>query len=228
MQSEGNIFWGINDINNSQRHLNKKRKYEDSIRNDEERKYEVYDPLIYTLGKTVYFSSEIKKITIEILIKHIGVIIEEFHEEYKAKGEELLITYIVDSPGGSVTSVLKFVDYISMAKKNYQMVKFKSVISGLAASAGTIMACVADKREITKYAKAMIHDLSTQNGGSYTQLMAHSEFLKDLNDTLIDIYHLHCNRSKEELAELLKSNKWFNSKQYLEFGFVDSILESNA
>ena len=221
------VYWGIptNEYNNNVYHgenqQNKKRKL---FRNDDEKKYEVYDPLIYTFGKEVHFSSGINKITIEILIKHISAIIEAFYTEYEARGEELLITYIVDSPGGSVTSVLKFVDFLSMAKKNYPNIKFKSIISGLAASAGTTMACVADKRVMTKNAKSMIHDLSGGNVGTYTQMMSQNEFIKDLNDALVNIYSDHCNRTKEQLAELLKTNKWFNAQQYLEFGFVDEVV----
>lgn len=184
---------------------------------------EIYDPLIYTFGKTLHFSSGINKITIEIVIKHICTIIEEFYTECESKGEDLVITYIVDSPGGSVTSILKFVDFLQMAKKNYPRLQFKSIISGLAASAGTIMACVADQRSMTINAKSMIHDLSTSTGGSYTQLMAHTDFLRDLNDALVNIYASKSKKSKEELTEMLKSNKWFNAEQYLEYGFIDKI-----
>lgn len=218
------VFWGFDNNYDVSVQKTKKRKVTNDVCMDEEKKYEVYDPLIYTFGKTVHFSSEIKKITIEIVIKQICSIIEEFYTECEAKGDDLVITYIVDSPGGSVTSILKFVDFLQMAKKNYPRLKFKSIISGLAASAGTIMACVADERLMTSNAKSMIHDLSTQTGGSYTQLMAHSDFLKDLNGALINIYAAKSKKTKEELTELLKTNKWFNAEQYLEYGFVDAIV----
>lgn len=220
------IYWGFKPTENLElfddQHVQyqKKRRFYET---NEEKKYEIYDPLIYTFGKTVHFSSGVNKLSIEIVIKQICSIIEEFYTECESKGEDLLITYIVDSPGGSVTSILKFVDFLKMAKKNYPKLKFKSIISGLAASAGTIMACVADERLMTTNAKSMIHDLSTNTGGSYTQLMAHTDFLKDLNDALINIYVMHSNKTKEELIELLKTNKWFNAEQYLNYGFVDKI-----
>lgn len=221
-QLVSDVYWGGNSDLFATK--TKKRKLDVDVALNDEKRYEIYDPLIYTYGKTIHFSSDIKKITIEIIIKQIYAIIEEFYTSSESKDEDLLITYVVDSPGGSVTSILKFVDFLNMARKNYPRLKFKSIISGLAASAGTIMACVADERQMTKNAKAMIHDLASQNGGSYTQIMAHSDFLKDLNNALIDIYVSKSNKSKDELTELLKTNKWFNSNEYLDYGFVDVIV----
>ena len=209
-------FPSVGDFGNMQ----KRKRVSESMN---EKHHEIYDPLIYTFGKEVHFSSDINKLTIEILIKQMMAVIHEYYDDYDSRGEQLEITYIVDTPGGSAVSVLKFVDFINISKSKYPNLKFKSVISGLAASAGTIMSCVADSRIMTRYAKAMIHDLAGQKNGTYTQMLAQFEFTKDLNDTLVDIYMKHSHKSKDELSELLKSNKWFNSEQYLEYGFVDSI-----
>lgn len=217
------FYWGFTEIDNYQEFNIKKRKQSDTELSNHNN-YQIYDPLIYTFGKEVHFSAGINKLTIEIIIKQISAIIHNFIDEYTSRGDTLEITYVVDSPGGSCTSILKFVDFINLTKSKYSNIKFKSVISGLAASAGTIMACVADERLMTANAKSMIHDLSANNGGSYTQMMSQVEFIKDLNDSLINIYAKKCSKTKEELIELLKTNKWFNADQYLEFGFVDKII----
>lgn len=229
------LYWGVqsgdiynmyNQYNqsNQSNNENKKRKIIDVNNDNDHKNYQIYDPLIYTFGKEVHFSAGIDKLTIEILIKHISAVINAYVEEYTSRGDTLEITYVVDSPGGSCLSVLKFVDFINLTKSKHSNIKFKSVISGLAASAGTIMACVADERLMTANAKSMIHDLSGNNGGSYTQMMSQVEFIKDLNDSLVNIYAKKCNKTKEELGELLKTNKWFNAEQYLEYGFVDGII----
>lgn len=229
MQNNFDVYWGFSKSDGSEDPvLTKKRKMSDiensTKMNTDDSKYQIYDPYIRTNGRVIHFSAEIKKLTIEIFITHIYAIIDEFYAECELKDEDLEITYVVDSNGGSVSSVLKFVDFLSMAKQQYPRLKFKSVISGLTASAGTTMSCVADVRHMTKYAGAMIHDLSTNIGGSYTQIKSQSEYVDNLNVVLIEIYSEKCNRTKEQLSELLKTNKWFTAKQYLEYGFIDKIV----
>lgn len=226
------IYWGIpleeyynaNGGEKCETYSNSKKRKTSHVDFENNDNHQICSPLIYTMGKEVHFSAGIDKLTIEILIKHLSAVIYAFHDEYTSRGETLEITYVVDSPGGSVLSVLKFVDFITLSKSKYPCVKFKSVISGFAASAGTIMACVADERVMTTHAKSMIHDLSGQNSGTYTQMMSQVDFIKDLNDSLINIYSKKCKKTIPELVELLKTNKWFGAQQYLEYGFVDSII----
>lgn len=219
-------YWGFteNTLDNTTNLSNKnpkKRTFSDFSNSE---KHQIYDPLIYTFGKEVHFSAGIDKLTVEILIKHLSAVIFEFYDDYESRGEELVVTYVVDSPGGSVLSVLKFVDFIKLSKSKHPLLKFRSIISGLAASAGTIMACVADERLMTTNAKSMIHDLSGNIPGTYTQMVSQFEFIKDLNNSLVNIYLGRCKKTKEELTELLMTNKWFNANQYLEFGFVDKVV----
>lgn len=221
------LYWGVSSNNNnnqSETNLHSKKRKTNEVENNDHKNYQIYDPFIYTFGKEVHFSAGIDKLSIEILIKHISAIIHTYSKEYKSQNETLEITYIVDSNGGSVTAVLKFVDFVEMTRSKYPHIKFKSVISGLAASAGTIMACVADVRLMTNNATAMIHDLSGSNVGSYTQMMSQVDFIKHLNNSLVNIYAKKCKKTTEELTELLKTNKWFNAQQYLEYGFIDSIV----
>lgn len=222
------LNWGITSIdsdigNNTQNNETSRKRKFDSVENNDHKNHQIYDPLIYTFGKVVHFSADIDKLTIEILIKHISAIINTFYDDYETRGETLQITYVVDSNGGSVSSVLKFVDFLKLAKLSYPLLQFKSVISGLTASAGTIMACVADERVMTSNATAMIHDLSGRIPGTYTQMMSQVEFIKHLNKSLVDIYLQKCNRTRDEIEKLLMTNKWFNAQEYKEYGFIDSI-----
>ena len=185
------------------------------------------DHMIYAVGNEIHFTAEINKDTIEKVIKQITKIIEKNSEKYSGKyrsgDEKLTIAYIVDSPGGCVSSVLKFVDFINMVKEKHPYVEFISVITGLVASAGTIMCIVADKRLMTKNAYAMIHELSSGRNGKYTHLMSYSEYLCGLHNTLLNIYLSGSPKSKEDLEKILNTESWFNAEQYLANGFVDEI-----
>jgi ATP-dependent Clp protease protease subunit len=206
----------------------KKRKLDfddDYVRQDKRPRYMVQqkDDMIYSIGTEIHFTAEINKENIEKIIKEINHIIEKNEKKYRDEDEKLTIAYIVDSPGGCVHSVLKFVDYIKMVKEKYPYIEFVSIITGLTASAGTIMCIAADKRLMTKYSHAMIHELSSGNSGKYTHLMSYSSFLSDLHNTLLDIYIEKSNKPREEMESILNTETWFNSQQYLEHGFIDEI-----
>ena len=192
-------------------------------KNSNKRKAVIPDSLIYTIGSEIHFTATIDSMSIEQIIKEITTIIHTAQDDYRNSGDKLTITYIVDSPGGSVISVLKFVDFIRLAKTKYPYVEFVSIITGLVASAGTIMCIVADKRFMTKNAHAMIHELSAGKMGKYTQLVSHTGFLTKLHEMLSEIYLARSNKDKEALSDLLKNETWFSAKQYLEYGFIDEI-----
>jgi len=206
------IIWGIDSVVES-----KKRKIE------KDGKGFLNDILIYTIGDNeIHFAAGINKITIELLIKEFSDVISKYYKT-NDEDDEFTITYVVDSPGGSVTSVLKFIDFLNITKKKYKNIKFESIISGLAASAGTIMSVVADKRYMTKNASAMIHELSSGNMGRFTQLVSYTKYLQQLHDSLVNAYLPKCNLTKEQLEELLKNDTWYSPEEYLAHGFIDEI-----
>jgi len=174
------------------------------------KKYELIDPMIFSIGKEVHFTSEINKFSIELIIKEFTKMINK----YKDEDGNIEIRYIVDSPGGCVTSILKFVDYIDTVRTKYPNITFTSIATGLVASAGTIMCIIADKRLITKNAHAMIHELNAGNSGKYTQLVSHTNFLNGLHKTLRDIYIDRTKKDSNEIELLLMKETWFNAEEY--------------
>ena len=213
--NECDIMWGM--PTNEQFGSSKKRKTEKSG------KETINDILIYTVGENeIHFAAGINKVTIELLIKEFSDVIAKFYKSNDDE-DEFTITYVVDSPGGSVTSVLKFIDFLGITKAKYKNIKFISIISGLAASAGTVMSVVADKRYMTKNASAMIHELSSGNMGRFTQLISYTKYLQQLHDSLVNAYLPKCKLAKDELEGLLKNDTWYTPEDYLAHGFIDEI-----
>lgn len=192
--------------------LSKKTNHNESIENIK----------IYSVDNEIHFSDGINKISIQYVIREIQKIIDT-HKK-KNKDKKLVITYTIDSPGGSVLSVLKFVDFINIVKKKYKFVEFVSVITGLAASAGTIMALSADTRKMTKNAYAMIHELSSGNSGQYSHLASHMIFLNQLHENLLSFYIDATGKTKEEFENWLIKEKWCSAKEYKEMGLISEII----
>ena len=196
--------------------LQKKRRYHIIMSND---------PLIYSINNEVHFSTGVDTNSIENIIKEISTIISVNKKKYENPNDKFEITYVVDSPGGSVNSILKFVDFIKNIKKKFPNIMFRSVATGMVASAGTTMCVVADKRCMMPRAYAMIHELSTGNKGMYTHFMSYSEHLTDLHNTLVDVYMDNgFSGSRDELEVLLKNESWYNAKDYKDLGLIDEIL----
>lgn len=208
------ITWGASTITTTK----KKRK---SL-NDDDGPYELYNPMIYSTGTEIHFTCGIDEISIELLIKKFTIIINE--NEDVLVNDTLEIRYIVDSPGGCVKSILKFVDYIDMVKKKYPNIVFISIATGLIASAGTIMCIVADKRLMTKHTTAMIHELSAGRSGVYSHLKSYSENLGRLHNKLTSIYVSKTGQSKSEMEALLLKETWYDAESYKAGNFIDEII----
>ena len=223
--AEFDVEWGMG--NGKKRSLSEMESSEffepmaDTIR---KKKVEYTHPLIYTTGNEVHFAYDhVDKLSIELLIKQITRLVEKKYKNKKAD-DEVTITYVLDTPGGSVHAALKFVDFISLMKEKYPGLIFVSVITGLVASAGTTMAIIADKRKMTANAHAMIHELSSGNSGRYTQLTAYSKFLTGVHDRLVGIYMKNNTTiSVEELELLLMRDTWYNADDYKTSGFVQEV-----
>jgi len=203
-----------------------------------------YEKSIFVAGENeIHFNTEVSGETITRMKKLIATIIENKkdklvkYDENKqvpkgaAAYEIVTITYIVNSPGGSVHDILDFVDYISLLRDTYCNIRFTSIITGRVASAGTTMCIIADKRKMTRFASAMIHELSTGCGyTNFTKIMKYTEHCQDLHNKLVHIYQecrgIDINNTNEtnKIEELLLKETWMNAEQYLKNGFIDEII----
>jgi ATP-dependent Clp protease, protease subunit len=224
MTSYYDYNWGLA-VNQDYMSSPSKKRRKELIENENENKInfvETDDIYIYAIGNEIFFSSPITLESIQKIIKLIHKLVSD--QSKKSKTEKLIVRINIDSPGGSVLSVLKYVDFINMIKKNYKNVEFISIITGLAASAGTIMALCAHKRCMTKNAYAMIHELSGGNVGKYTFLSSHMEFINKLHEKLVAFYVETTGKSEAEIKDLMKNETWFSAKEYLDMGFISEIL----
>ena len=85
------------------------------------------------------------------------------------------------------------------------------------------MAICADKRYMTKYAHAMVHELASGNSGKYTEMGSYMKFLDKLHDKLVNIYIDKTNKEREEIEKIMRKETWFTAEEYKELGFIDEI-----
>lgn len=194
---------------------------------------DIKDDDLYTAGNDIYFNCEITGKSINKLNRQIIAIIKNYKYptaetpsifDGKKETKTMNIRIIIDSPGGDVYQVLKFIDYINIIKSQYPDFRYISCIVGTAFSAATLMAIVADKRQISKNASAMIHQMSLWDGGEINFINQRIKHYNELYNKLVEVYIKHSTKNKEMIIELLSKESWFESDKYLELGFVDEII----
>jgi ATP-dependent protease ClpP protease subunit len=203
-----------------------------------------YDTSIFMAGDNeIHFNAPVDGETISRIKKLISIIIDNNKDKLvkfdvngsvqagRENDPSVVITYIVNSEGGSVHDVLDFVDYINFLRCTFANIRFTSIITGMVASAGTIMCVIADKRQMTRFAFAMIHELSTGVARTnYTRIMTHAEFIQNVHNVLMTIYLesrgiTNDNHDKvKELEDLLIKETWMDPQQYKNYGFIDEII----
>lgn len=132
-------------------------------------------------------------------------------------GEEVEVE--INSGGGDVYSGSEI--YTSL--KNYPG-KVNVKITGIAASAASVIAMAGDRVQISPTAQIMIHNVSSTRSGDYRDMQHEAGILENYNKSIANAYMLKTGLSQEELLEYMNKETWLNAQQAKELGFVDEIM----
>jgi ATP-dependent Clp protease protease subunit len=125
----------------------------------------------------------------------------------------------INSYGGSVFAGLSAVDYILNSK-----VPVHTVIDGCAASAATLMSCVAEKRYMHRHACMLVHQLSGLMWGKFQEMQDDMQNSEMLMEKIKNIYKKYTKIPKRELDNILKHDIWWEAEKCLEYGLVDELI----
>ena len=102
-------------------------------------------------------------------------------------------------------------------------------ISGMCASAATIIFQAGDNRKMSNNALYLTHKCSSCLCGNENDLEAELESQRSINDRIANIYLSGGKSTLEEIKELMNANngngKWITAKEAEEFGFVTEVYE---
>lgn len=138
-------------------------------------------------------------------------------EKLKQAGGEN-VELMINSYGGDVWAAQSMYAELKQYKG-----KVTGLITGLAASAATIVMCACKNLKASPGAQVMIHNASTSADGDYRDMEATAEMLKTANDGIKAIYTAKTGRSYDDLQKALDAETWFSAETALEAGFVDEI-----
>lgn len=171
----------------------------------------------------VYFYSEVTPDKIVELMKCLRQADIDLRTEEVARdvliAKQVPIWLHINSNGGDVFSALSVADQIERFKTPVY-----AVIEGLCASAATFIALACHKRFITPRSFILAHEFTSFFLGKYSDFKDEVALQDMLFKTFVDFYASKTNLTADDLHDKLKHNWWLDSKQAVEFGFVDEIL----
>ena len=178
--------------------------------------------LNYMYKNTVYLLDEITD-------KSCAYLIGDLHEYVMNKqnyGGEL--NFIVNSPGGDVYVMMTIIGLMNIAKINNIVIN--TFVMGVAASAASVIAVQGDNRKITKVSRHFVHFGTMWSATErYSEIEKIYEQTRDYAERIDQLYLDACPRlTKEKLRALqLDERGYLTAEQCVEYGFCDSIIESD-
>ena len=142
------------------------------------------------------------------------------------EGLEEPVTVFINSPGGEIFSGFAIFDML-----NFIACPVTTIVTGFAASMGSILSMAADKgrRFAMPQAKIMIHQpllMGYQGRASECEIQAR-EILKT-RDHLVKLYSEQTGKSREEIKKALDRDNWFTAEEALEYGLLDKVVHSRS
>src|SRR5580693_9623883 len=134
------------------------------------------------------------------------------------------IKFLINSPGGMVTSGMAIYDVMRMMKS-----PVSTVCIGLAASMGSILLSGGTKgrRFIYPHGEVMIHQPSI--GGHYQAVSADLEIqakqIKKTKEIGARILAENCGKKIDQIMKEFDRDYWMDAKEAVEYGIVDQVVE---
>ena len=142
------------------------------------------------------------------------------------ESDEQPVTVFINSPGGEIFSGFAIFDML-----NFISCPVTTIVTGFAASMGSILSLAADKgcRYAMPQAKIMIHQpLLMGYQGRATECEIQAREILKTRDHLVDLYSEQTGKSHEEIKKALDRDNWFTAEEALEYGLIDKVVYNRS
>lgn len=126
----------------------------------------------------------------------------------------------LNSYGGNIFEGIEIYNYLK-AHPSHITVE----ITGIAASAASVLALGANKVLMNVGSQFMIHRASTGVWGNDEELEKVVAMLKVTNGSMVDIYADKSEQSNEQIIEWMEKETFFSAEETVQFGFADGMKE---
>lgn len=142
--------------------------------------------------------------------------------EMEAPGEE--ITFYINTPGGSITAGMAIYDTMKLISS-----PIKVVVTGMAASMGSILLCGASKgkRVLYPHSRVLIHQplISGQMVAVAVDIHIQAKEMERLRDELNAILAESSGQPLEQIEKDTDRDFYMTAKEAIDYGLADEIVE---
>lgn len=125
----------------------------------------------------------------------------------------------INSPGGDVFAGSEI--YTVLRDSGTQVT---AKITGLAASAASVIAMAANKIEMSPTAQIMIHRTSSAVQGNVEDFSEVMQMMDSSDQAILDVYAQRTGQSEEQIYNLMVNETFLNARRAVEMGFADEIM----
>ena len=168
----------------------------------------------------IYYYSNVNRESAVELNKKIGEIESKNLTISNSLGvDKPPVKIFINSGGGSITAGISSMDTILRTN-----VPVYTYVDGFCASAATFLSVVGTKRFISRNSYMLIHQLSSQLWGKYSEIEDEKQNLDLMMDTIRNVYKEYTKVPIKKLDEILKHDLLWDAKKCLDYGLVDEMI----
>lgn len=168
-------------------------------------------------ARRIFLSDQVDSDTASAIIEKL------WYMELSDPGKPIL--FIINSPGGSVDAGFAIWDQIKLITS-----PVTTLVTGLAASMGSVLSLVATKgrRFATPNARIMIHQplLSGVIKGQATDLEIQAKEMIKTRNQLIEVYVEATGKDFATIEKAIDRDTWMSAEEAMAFGLLDGIVKS--
>jgi len=178
-----------------------------------ERSYDIFSRLLK--DRIILLSGEIDDNLANIIVSELLYLDSINHND---------ISLYINSPGGSITAGMAIMDTMNFIKSDVS-----TICIGMSASMGAfLLSCgKKGKRYILPNAEVMIHQPLGGVEGQATEIKIVAERILKLKEKLNMILSKNTGKNIKEITKDTERDYFLDSKEALDYGIVDKILDKN-
>jgi ATP-dependent Clp endopeptidase proteolytic subunit ClpP len=132
------------------------------------------------------------------------------------------IEIVFNSPGGDIVEGFALFDYLQGLRR--QGHRITTVALGMAASMAGVLLQAGDVRVMSKESWLMLHEASFVARGKTSQVEDTTEWIKKVQDRILDIFAARSTLSKSQLkTRWSRKDWWLSSEEAMSIGLIDEV-----
>lgn len=154
--------------------------------------------------------------------KSVDPLIKRITDWHSFAEKDKPLTFIINSPGGSVYDGMALFDTLKQVSHDGREVR--TVATGFAASMGGVLLQAGDRRIMTPNSYVMIHEVSSGDYGSTSQLRDTVEHMEALENHIVEIFLSRVKISRKRFLENWNRREWWlGSAEAVKVGIADEV-----